>query len=163
MEWHFLHYVEHVTWAVFVSKHFPWRVKAGNWLKYFSVPASGNNNPARLSCYSELGCLFSLSKHVRINLPLRSVCFYFFSSLPLPCYSRTCPSACLAICTFLGFSGAEVPGLLKGALQYQHSKYLFFIPTHLRWCKHISHAFYSPEDPLFLTFPCFIPHYNLPI
>lgn len=128
MEWQFLHSVEHVTRAVFVSKCFPWRVKAENWLKYFSVPASGNNNSARLSCYSGLGCLSSLSKRVRINLPLISVCFHFFPSLPLLCYSRTCPSACLAICTFQGFSEQRDQGSLKAALYSQHSKYLFLPP-----------------------------------
>lgn len=70
--------------------------------------------------------LFSLSKHVRTNLPLISGYFDFCPSLPFSCYSQTCPSACLAICTFPGCSGAEGPRLLQGVLHYQHLKYLFW-------------------------------------
>lgn len=151
-----MHSVEHVTWAFFVSKCFPWRIKAENWLKYFSVPASGNNNPARLSCYSGLGCLFSLSKHVRINLPLISVCFHVFPSLLLLCYSRTCPSACLAICTFHGFSEQRDQGSSKRSHSpnvqniyfYPHS--LVPMQTHFS-CPLFSNRSFILNLPLFYT------------
>lgn len=88
-----------VTWAAFVSSVSLREFQPENWLKYLSVPAYGNSHPARLSCYAGLGCLFSLYKHVWTNLLLRWVCFDSCPSLPLSCYSQTCPSACLAICT----------------------------------------------------------------
>lgn len=158
-EWQFQHHVEHITWAGFVSCISLEKSKAENWLKYFSVPASGNNNPARLSYYAGLGCLFPLSKHVRTKLPLISVCFDFCPSLPLPCYSQTCPSACFAICTFPGCSGAERPGLLQGILHCQYSKYLvLFSPTLMPFV----------PLPVLLTFPdlvvpaqCHLPIYDL--
>lgn len=146
-----------VSWAAFVSSISLGEFKAESWLKYFSVPASGNNHSARLSCYAGLGCLFCLSKHVRTNLPLILVCFDFCPSLPLPCYSWTCPSACLAICTFPGCRGGEGPGLLQGALHLQHSILVFLSSPIFSSKSTFLMPFVPPlVGPLFLTFLVFV-------
>lgn len=74
----------------------------------------------------------------------------------LPCYSRTCPSACLAICTFPGRVGPRDQGSCKGPC-ITNVQNIYFYPYPLALPEAFLMSFVPPlMGPLFLTFPDFV-------